>query len=83
MSGFFRFLRKTSLASLLEKVDIIEGKKVPIEIEILMSNSAGIFQIDELLKEKLSGSHIEQYISVKAYIEGKTEKKLITEFVMK
>jgi|SRR5579859_932447 len=67
----------------IEKVEIREGKEKPIEVDIYMTNSAGIFQIDELLKEKLSGSHIVEYIQVKAHIEAKTEKKLITDFEIK
>jgi len=42
-----------------------------------MSNSAGVFQLDELLKEKLRGSGLEQYVEVEATIEGETEKKLV------
>jgi len=64
----------------IEKVEISEGTTKPIEIDIFMNNSAGIFQVDELLKEKLVDSVIQQYIQVKAYIKHKTEKKLITEF---
>ena len=41
-----------------------------------MTNSAGVFQLDQLLKEKLYGSGLEPYMEVEAYIEGK-EKKLI------
>jgi uncharacterized protein len=66
----------------IEKIEIKEGKEMPIEIDILMTNSAGIFQVDELLTEKLSGSRIQDYIKVKAYIKGKSEKKLITEFAV-
>jgi len=45
-----------------------------------MSNSAGIFQLDELLKEKLEGSGVEPYVEVEATIEGEDEKKLIQTF---
>ncbi len=73
-----------SLSALaIEKVEIKEDKDKPIEISVFMSNSAGIFQVDELLKEKLIDSPIEQYMRVKAYIKRKTEKKLITEFAIK
>ena len=39
-----------------------------------------MFQVDELLKRKLLGSGIENYIKVKAYIERRREKKLLKEF---
>lgn len=65
-------------AQAIDKITIEEGKDRPINITIHMNNSAGIFQIDELLKEKLTGSGIEQYFDVTAHVQGITEKKLIT-----
>lgn len=64
----------------IDRVEIHKGKEKPLLIEVYMNNSAGIFQIDELLKPKLKDSGIEQYIEVIAYIEAESEKKLITEF---
>ncbi len=66
----------------IDKVEINEGKETPVEITIYMNNSSGLFQVDELLKEKLKESGIEKYCEVKAYVVGETEKKLITEFVV-
>ena len=43
-----------------------------------MNNSAGIFQIDELMQDKLKGSGIEHYLEVEARVTGETEKKLVT-----
>jgi hypothetical protein len=42
-----------------------------------MNNAAGIFQVDELLKDKLEGSGLESYMEVEASTEGETDKKLI------
>ncbi len=68
----------------INSVEIVEGTTPEfIGINIYMNNSSGLFQVDELLKEKIKGSGIENLISVKAYVEGETEKKLITEFVVK
>ena len=67
-------------ASSVEKIKIEKGELKPIRIAILMNNSAGIFQIDELLKNKLEGSGLEPYVEVEATIEGETEKKLIHKF---
>ncbi len=64
----------------IDKIEIKTGADKPILIEICMNNSAGVFQIDELLKSKLKDSGIEQYIEVKAHIEAESEKKLIAEF---
>jgi metal-dependent HD superfamily phosphatase/phosphodiesterase len=67
----------------VEGVEIIEGKDRPVQIEIEMNNSSGIFQVDELLKEKLANSGVEQYFEIKASIKGNSEKKLLKEFVIK
>lgn len=64
----------------IDNVDLSEGEDRPIEIVITMNNSAGLFQVDELLKSKLKGSGIEEYVKVKAIIEGETEKNLLKEF---
>jgi metal-dependent HD superfamily phosphatase/phosphodiesterase len=67
-------------AASIEQVEILEGTDKPLHIHVAMSNSAGIFQIDELLKEKLRGSGLEDYVEVEAAIEGETEKRLFKEF---
>jgi metal-dependent HD superfamily phosphatase/phosphodiesterase len=67
-------------ASAIERIKIEKGELKPVRIVILMSNSAGIFQIDELLKNKLEGSGLESYVEVEATIEGEAEKKLIHKF---
>ncbi len=67
-------------AAAIEQVQITSGDEKPVRINIRMSNSAGIFQLDELLKEKLHGSGLEKFVQVEATIEGETEKKLVTVF---
>ena len=64
----------------IDNVEIKQGSDKPIDIVISMNNSAGLFQVDELLKSKLKGSGVEKYIAVRAIIEGETEKKLLKEF---
>lgn len=64
-------------AAAIDAVSLQKGEKVPIRIEITMSNSAGIFQVDELLKRKLRHSSIAPYVEVVARIEGETEKRLL------
>lgn len=63
-------------AAAIENLEIEHGEQKPVRLRVLMSNSAGIFQLDELLKEKLQGSGLEPYIEVEARIVGE-EKKLI------
>jgi metal-dependent HD superfamily phosphatase/phosphodiesterase len=67
-------------AAAIEKVEIGKGQDKPIRIFVTMSNSAGIFQLDDLLKEKLHGSGLEKFVEVEATLEGETEKKLVTVF---
>jgi len=64
-------------AAAVDVVSLHKGEKVPIRIEITMSNSAGIFQVDELLKRKLHNSSIAPYVEVVVKIEGEAEKRLI------
>ncbi len=68
-------------AAAIENVEITEGKEKPIQLNITMNNSAGLFQLDELLKKKIIGSGIEKYISVRAFINQKTEKRLLDEYI--
>lgn len=64
-------------AMAIDRVDIRKGAEVPIVVEIAMNNSAGIFQVDELLKRKLRSSSIAPYVQVLARIEGETEKRIL------
>jgi metal-dependent HD superfamily phosphatase/phosphodiesterase len=64
----------------IEKVEIIEGGKKPITIKITMSNSAGVFQIDELLKPRIENSGLQEHFHVIAEITGEKERKIIEKF---
>ena len=64
----------------IEKVEISEEGKKPITIKIRMSNSAGIFQIDELLKPRIENSGLQQYFHVLAEITGEREARIIDRF---
>jgi len=64
----------------IEDVTIGPGVERAVKVEIAMSNSAGIFQVDELLATKLRGSLIEPYIEVIARIEAEHEERLIPVF---
>jgi len=64
-------------AQAIERIAIGEGESKPIRISVTMNNAAGIFQVDELLKDKLQGSGLEPYIEVEAAIEGEADKKLV------
>lgn len=67
-------------AAAIESVHIEKGEAKPVKLRIEMSNSAGVFQLDQLFREKLAGSGLESHIEAEAHIEGEGEKRLFTEF---
>jgi uncharacterized protein len=64
----------------IDEVKISPGEDRAVRVEIAMSNSAGIFQVDELLAEKLRGSGLEEHIEVIARIDAEHEQRLIRVF---
>jgi len=67
-------------AASIEKVEIKEGNEKPIQIEVILSNEAGIFQIQEILGEKIKWSGIKDYVSVYARVEK--EKPVFEEIMI-
>ncbi len=69
-------------AAAIEEIRIERGDERPIRIRIMMSNSAGVFQLDQLFRGKLRGSGLEAHVELEAELlgEGETEKRLFTEF---
>ena len=66
-------------AAAIDAVDIERGEEKPVRICVRMTNSAGVFQLDRLFREKLQGSGLEDYLELEARVEG-DEKSLITSF---
>jgi metal-dependent HD superfamily phosphatase/phosphodiesterase len=67
-------------AAAIESVHIERGESKPVRLRIEMSNSAGVFQLDQLFREKLAGSGLEGHVELEATIEGEGEKRLFQEF---
>ena len=67
-------------AAAIDRVEISAGEERAVRIEIAMNNSAGIFQVDDLLATKLRGTPLEGSVEVVAMVEGDSEKRLLTEF---
>ena len=67
-----------SISALAVKdVKIEKGQDRPVRIAVTLANSAGIFQLDNLLKHKLKNSTLVPYVEVVAQMEeGTTEKRL-------
>lgn len=61
------------------KIERGEGDRA-IRVEIEMNNSAGIFQVDDLLATKIRGTALEGHMEVIASVSGETEKRLLREF---
>jgi uncharacterized protein len=67
-------------AAAVDEVEISAGTDRAIRLEIKLNNSAGIFQVDDLLATKIRGTPLEQHVEVVAEVEGETEKRLLTSF---
>lgn len=67
-------------AAAVDQIHLEPGVERPVRITIDINNSAGIFQLDQLFREKLRGSGLEPYIELEARLEGETEKRLFRSF---
>ena len=67
-------------AAAIDEVRIEGGEDRAVRIEIDMNNSAGIFQVDDLLATKLRGTPLEGHVEVIAQVSGETEKRLLPSF---
>ena len=67
-------------AAAIDAVNISPGEERAVSIEIAMTNSAGIFKVDELLATKLRGSGLEEHVEVVARIDAEHEKRLVPVF---
>ena len=67
-------------AAAIDEVRIGAGDERPVQIEIELNNSAGIFQVDELLATKIRGTPLEGRVEVIAEVKGESEKRLLSGF---
>jgi uncharacterized protein len=67
-------------AAAIDEIRIEAGEERPVRIEVQLNNSAGIFQVDDLLATKIRGTPLEGKLEVVATIEGETEKRLLSGF---
>jgi uncharacterized protein len=67
-------------AAAIDEVRIEAGEERPVKVEIEMNNSAGVFQVDDLLATKLRGTPLEGHVEVIAQVKGETEKRLLPSF---
>jgi metal-dependent HD superfamily phosphatase/phosphodiesterase len=67
-------------AAAVDEVRIEAGETRPVRIEIDLNNSAGIFQVDDLLATKIRDTPLDGKVEVVAKVEGETEKRLLSGF---
>jgi metal-dependent HD superfamily phosphatase/phosphodiesterase len=48
----------------IRQVSLREGDEAPVVVEIEMTDAAGVYQVDELLKHKLADSRIEEHVRI-------------------
>ncbi len=68
-------------AAAIEGVRLERGSECAIRVTVDLSNSAGLFQLDQLLREKLKGSGLERHMEIRARL-GEEEKRLLTDFTL-
>lgn len=64
----------------IERVELRKGEKKPIEIRITMANSAGIFQVQEILAPKVRAGPLAPHVDVVAVTEpegGEHEHRIV------
>ena len=59
------------------RVRIVKGDKKPIKIEVEMSESVGLFQIEEVLYPKILSSPVKRYIELYAGVRGQKALKYL------
>jgi metal-dependent HD superfamily phosphatase/phosphodiesterase len=67
-------------AAAIDEVRIQAGEERAVRIEIELNNSAGIFQVDDLLATKIRDTPLDGRLEVVARIEGESEKRLLSGF---
>jgi uncharacterized protein len=69
-------------AAAVEGITLGAGEGRPVRVDIELNNSAGIFQLDQLLREKLTGSGLEPHLEVVTHLAGEEEKRLFQSFTL-
>jgi metal-dependent HD superfamily phosphatase/phosphodiesterase len=67
-------------ANAIESVKVSEGTKKPVEIKIVMTTEAGVFQVDDFIEEKLGASGLAKYIDVRSYLIEKGRERIYKDY---
>jgi len=71
----------TVSADSIDQVLVTRGKKVAVDIDIVMNHTAGLFQVDEMLHNKVKHSGIERYLDIHVYIKKNGRRQLLKEYL--
>jgi metal-dependent HD superfamily phosphatase/phosphodiesterase len=63
----------------IQRVSLREGEDRPVLVEIEMTNAAGVYQVDSLLKAKLRDSKIEDHVRIVALNVAEAEGERLVE----
>jgi metal-dependent HD superfamily phosphatase/phosphodiesterase len=67
-------------AAAIDKVAVGPGQSRPVGVEVTMNNSAGIFQVDNLLKHKIQNSGLAEHFEVTTRVVGDAERQHIATY---
>ena len=67
-------------ANAIESVTVSEGEEKPVEIKIVMTTEAGVFQVDDFIEEKLEVSGLTKYIDVKSFLKEKGTERIYKDY---
>jgi metal-dependent HD superfamily phosphatase/phosphodiesterase len=64
-------------ASSIDDVIIAKGEEKPIRIDVNMSSEVGLFQVEEVLLQKIANSTAKQHIELFAKVRDENPKKYL------
>ncbi|MDR2596785.1 MAG: HD domain-containing protein [Treponema sp.] len=64
-------------ANSIEEVNIAEGKEKPIRVDVHMSSEVGLFQVEEVLLQKIANSTAKQHIELYAFVTGEEVRRYL------
>jgi len=67
-------------ANAIESVTVTAGSKKPVEIKIVMTTEAGVFQVDDFIEEKLEASGLAKYVDVKSYLKEHDRERIYKDY---
>jgi metal-dependent HD superfamily phosphatase/phosphodiesterase len=67
-------------ANAIESVTVREGTEKAVDVRIVMTTEAGVFQVDDFIEEKLSVSGLAKYIDVKSYLKEKGRERIYKDY---